>query len=128
MSLASYFLIFKSILMKFLIFLIFPVALTTSNLNVVSEIKKEDPKKVFLEYTDKGNEIKTVEFYSLEGFMNADLSKYDDELVFDCTVMFEGGECAVQASTCEAARAGFEACACALGHTHFCNDSLDPNG
>jgi phage-related protein len=42
-----------------------------------------------------------------------------------CTWQFADGECTVTASTCAAAEAGFKACACASGHTHYCNQEED---
>jgi len=43
--------------------------------------------------------------------------------LYTCTFMFKGGECTITASTCAAAEAGFNACACEKGHTQYCQQT-----
>ncbi len=113
--------------MKLLQFL---VVLATFSIVLVAFIGTAKAKDA----TFKGTETERVVIVSIE-HPNGSISEYtipESQLqsqgldlefgeIWACTYKFSNGECSVTASTCEAARAGFEACACAAGHTRFCS-------
>ena len=100
----------------FVLSLLFTFAFSSSVLSLDEKVDSERLIVLTLEKIDGSIVTKT---FSLEEFQNLQISKFE-EGVFSCTVGFSNGECTVTASTCEAARAGFEACACAMNHAFFC--------
>lgn len=81
--------------------------------------------------SDEGNDFytfevtlqdgRTVDFYFAPSEWKAAAVRLDETYdVLACTVKFSTDECSTTASSCAGARAGFEACACEVGHDFFC--------
>jgi hypothetical protein len=86
-------------------------------------IATQDKEIVVTFVTEDGQTIqKQANLTEMDQWLNTLPEKL---LTTTCTWVFSTGECEVTASTCEAARAGFYACACASGHDHFCGGPED---
>lgn len=97
--------------------LLFTFAGGNVNLETTS-IESNDREVILTVDLSNGETIEKVgELSELEEMFNSLPMDLDSDTY---TVQFSDGECKTTASTQAAAWAGFSACACAIGHDHFC--------
>lgn len=108
--------------MKIFAFLtLFFLAFSTND-PIQNGTENEFDKKVLVSVEYSGG-FAASQVFKLSEILEMEIDEeFNEGKIFTCTVMFEGGECKVTASTCEAAMAGFRACACAAGYAHYCEE------
>jgi hypothetical protein len=101
------------------------MSFTLSNKSNTTHGTEDLDRKVEVIFELKSGEIIT-RFTTLDNLDEISLPSKED--MFICTYQFSNGECTVTASTCAAARAGFEACACSSGYDEFCPEGETGGG